>query len=149
MSEIPHHVLLTCCIYLNHDSGCDRSACQFLVWSFFWGVVSICCIKLGRGGLQKCYIGWVGGPKIRFLHHIIYEQPLESRWLNVTSFFDCLLARLFCVVVGYPVMIKASAGGGGKGLRIAWNDAECRYGWKHTCIRTHTDSHCIFHPSKV
>lgn len=23
-------------------------------------------------------------------------------------------------------MIKASAGGGGKGLRIAWNDKECR-----------------------
>jgi len=28
--------------------------------------------------------------------------------------------------LGYPVMIKASAGGGGKGLRIAWNDEECR-----------------------
>jgi propionyl-CoA carboxylase alpha chain len=31
--------------------------------------------------------------------------------------------------IGYPVMIKASAGGGGKGLRIAWNDKECRKGF--------------------
>ncbi|MBU6319847.1 MAG: acetyl/propionyl/methylcrotonyl-CoA carboxylase subunit alpha [Alphaproteobacteria bacterium] len=31
--------------------------------------------------------------------------------------------------IGYPVMIKASAGGGGKGLRIAWNDAEAREGF--------------------
>ncbi len=32
--------------------------------------------------------------------------------------------------VGYPVMIKASAGGGGKGLRVAWTDAECRAGFQ-------------------
>ncbi len=32
--------------------------------------------------------------------------------------------------VGYPVMIKASAGGGGKGMRIAWNDDECREGFQ-------------------
>ncbi|MBS1269779.1 MAG: Acetyl-/propionyl-coenzyme A carboxylase alpha chain [Gammaproteobacteria bacterium] len=32
--------------------------------------------------------------------------------------------------VGYPVMLKASAGGGGKGMRVARDDAECRDGFK-------------------
>lgn len=31
--------------------------------------------------------------------------------------------------VGYPVMLKASAGGGGKGMRIAWNDDEAASGF--------------------
>jgi propionyl-CoA carboxylase alpha chain len=32
--------------------------------------------------------------------------------------------------IGYPVMVKASAGGGGKGMRIAFNDKEAEEGFK-------------------
>lgn len=32
--------------------------------------------------------------------------------------------------IGYPVMVKASAGGGGKGMRIAWNDEECKVAYR-------------------
>jgi propionyl-CoA carboxylase alpha chain len=34
--------------------------------------------------------------------------------------------------IGYPVMIKASAGGGGKGMRIAYSDAEAREGFERS-----------------
>jgi propionyl-CoA carboxylase alpha chain len=32
--------------------------------------------------------------------------------------------------IGYPVMLKASAGGGGKGMRIAWSEDEVREGFQ-------------------
>ena len=32
--------------------------------------------------------------------------------------------------IGYPVMLKASAGGGGKGMRLANDDDECRDGFE-------------------
>ena len=32
--------------------------------------------------------------------------------------------------IGYPVMIKASAGGGGKGMRIAWSSKEVAQGFE-------------------
>ncbi|KAF7278052.1 hypothetical protein GWI33_008824 [Rhynchophorus ferrugineus] len=44
----------------------------------------------------------------------------------VTDVDDCVLVANH---IGYPVMIKASAGGGGKGMRIARNDQETREGY--------------------
>ena len=43
----------------------------------------------------------------------------------------CRIAR----DIGYPVMIKASAGGGGKGMRIARDDAELREGFQLRAAR--------------
>ncbi|HSG56935.1 MAG TPA: biotin carboxylase N-terminal domain-containing protein, partial [Paracoccaceae bacterium] len=34
--------------------------------------------------------------------------------------------------IGYPVMMKASAGGGGKGMRLAWHDDDVREGFEAT-----------------
>ncbi|MPY76805.1 MAG: acetyl-CoA carboxylase biotin carboxylase subunit [Alphaproteobacteria bacterium] len=42
---------------------------------------------------------------------------------------DVAAALRIAAEVGYPVMIKASAGGGGKGMRIARNEAETREGF--------------------
>ena len=31
--------------------------------------------------------------------------------------------------IGYPIMLKATAGGGGKGMRLCWDAKECEDGW--------------------
>ncbi|WP_331376621.1 acetyl/propionyl/methylcrotonyl-CoA carboxylase subunit alpha [Sinorhizobium chiapasense] len=43
---------------------------------------------------------------------------------------DAEEAVRIAATIGYPVMIKASAGGGGKGMRIAWSDIEAREGFQ-------------------
>ncbi|HEX4506114.1 MAG TPA: acetyl/propionyl/methylcrotonyl-CoA carboxylase subunit alpha [Alphaproteobacteria bacterium] len=43
---------------------------------------------------------------------------------------DVALARKVAADIGYPVMIKASAGGGGKGMRLAHNDSELEEGFR-------------------
>jgi len=40
--------------------------------------------------------------------------------------------------VGYPVMLKASAGGGGKGMRVVRNDDECRNGFEQASNEART-----------
>jgi propionyl-CoA carboxylase alpha chain len=47
--------------------------------------------------------------------------------------------------IGYPVMIKASAGGGGKGLRVAYNDAEAHEGYS-SCV---TEAKNAFNDDRV
>lgn len=48
-----------------------------------------------------------------------YNDPIDTPDQAVTIAKD----------IGYPVMIKASAGGGGKGLRVAFNDKEAHEGF--------------------
>ncbi|KAL4856779.1 Propionyl-CoA carboxylase alpha chain [Chlorella vulgaris] len=49
-------------------------------------------------------------------------------WAGVTENADHALS--VAKDIGFPVMIKASAGGGGKGMRVAWNEKELREGYE-------------------
>ncbi|MEM7003261.1 MAG: biotin carboxylase N-terminal domain-containing protein, partial [Pseudomonadota bacterium] len=40
--------------------------------------------------------------------------------------------------IGYPVMLKASAGGGGKGMRVVYDDDECRDGFERATNEART-----------
>ena len=53
---------------------------------------------------------------------------------TIPGFTECLRDAEHAVEIsneiGYPVMLKATAGGGGKGMRVARNDEECRDGFE-------------------
>lgn len=49
-------------------------------------------------------------------------------WVGVVEGVDHAIA--VAMEIGFPVMVKASAGGGGKGMRIAWNEKDLAEGYK-------------------
>ena len=66
---------------------------------------------------------------------ITSKQIAERAGVNTIPGFDGILENADEAVekaaeIGYPVMLKATAGGGGKGMRIARNERECRDGFE-------------------
>jgi propionyl-CoA carboxylase alpha subunit len=89
------------------------------------------------GSLSRAGIVFIG-PTVHALNHmgdkIASKKLARSARVNVIPGYTDVIntpeqAVEIANSIGYPVMIKASAGGGGKGLRVAWNDAECADGF--------------------
>ncbi len=43
---------------------------------------------------------------------------------------DTVEAKKIAIEIGYPIILKATAGGGGKGMRIVWNEDELQKAWE-------------------
>jgi len=78
------------------------------------------------------------GPRTKAIHamgdKIESKKLAEQAGVNVIPGFlgevhDDAEVLKIANEIGYPVMLKASAGGGGKGMRIAWNDKEALEGF--------------------
>jgi propionyl-CoA carboxylase alpha chain len=90
------------------------------------------------GALEKEGIVFIG-PKVHAIQAMgdkiaSKKLALEARVSTIPGYTDVIedpdQAARIAADIGYPVMIKASAGGGGKGLRVAWNEAEAREGYQ-------------------
>jgi propionyl-CoA carboxylase alpha chain len=65
------------------------------------------------------------------------KKLAKQAWVNVVPGFLGDIATTDDAVriaseIGYPVMMKASAGGGGKGMRLAWSEKDVREGFGAT-----------------
>ncbi len=91
------------------------------------------CEKLKAGGI--IFIG----PNVRAIEAM--GDKIASKELALKAGVSCVPGHMGLIAdadeavkiankVGYPVMIKASAGGGGKGMRIAYTDEEAREGFQ-------------------
>ena len=89
--------------------------------------------RLARAGVV--FIG-PGAPAIAAMGDKIKAKRLARRaGVNVIpgpaeAIGDARAAVRAARSLGYPVMLKAAAGGGGRGMRIAGNDSEARDGWR-------------------
>lgn len=88
--------------------------------------------------LLKSKIAFIGPPKsaIESMGDKITSKKIaqESGVSTVPGYMGLISSAKEAVKIskeiGYPVMIKASAGGGGKGMRIAWNDQDAKEGFQ-------------------
>ncbi|MCI5208013.1 MAG: acetyl-CoA carboxylase biotin carboxylase subunit, partial [Candidatus Electrothrix sp. ATG2] len=91
------------------------------------------CQRLGEEGIAFI------GPPVKAItsmgDKITSKQIAEQAGVNTIPGYDGILEDADQAVekaaeIGYPVMLKATAGGGGKGMRIARNEQECRDGFE-------------------
>ena len=88
--------------------------------------------------LLKSNIAFIGPPKsaIESMGDKITSKKIaqESGVSTVPGYMGLISSAKEAVKIskeiGYPVMIKASAGGGGKGMRVAWNDQDAKEGFQ-------------------
>ena len=88
--------------------------------------------------LLKSKIAFIGPPKsaIESMGDKITSKQIaqESGVSTVPGYMGLIGSAKEAVKIskeiGYPVMIKASAGGGGKGMRVAWNDQDAKEGFQ-------------------
>ena len=63
------------------------------------------------------------------------KETMKKAGVPVVPGSDGLLkdlpdAKKVAKKIGYPVMMKATAGGGGKGMRVIWKEAELEHAWE-------------------
>ncbi len=94
--------------------------------------------KLFAQALEKAGVAFIGPPAgaIASMGDKITSKKLaaEAGVTTVPGYMgeiaDAKEAVKISNEIGYPVMIKASAGGGGKGMRVAWDDEGAREGFQ-------------------
>ncbi len=78
---------------------------------------------------QKCHITFVG-PSAESIHKMGNKSEARKTMMEAgipvvpgtkEAVYDVTEALDLAQEIGFPVMIKASSGGGGKGMRISWN----------------------------